>query len=170
MIQKFLVFAETVCAAVSGDDLERIGQLLQALDFRGFVCCLAGFGMQQLNALGSGFQCRCRAGEQTLLHANALQLLLLARAMLATLGELHSKQSAVGRFFLRAGGLTQAGGSTLLKVCCNLVLDVFLKPTHYQAFAFEVVWGVVVRVRNGGRVEQCHERGKAAGRAIVGGG
>ena len=105
MGQQFLVFAEGVCGVVCGDGFERIRKLLQPLDFRGFVCCWAGFGLQQLNALVGGLQCRSWAREQAFLHTDALQFLLLASAVFTTLGELHGKQGAVGRLFLGTGCL-----------------------------------------------------------------
>jgi hypothetical protein len=53
---------------------------------------------------------RSRAGEQALLHADALQLLLPAGLVLAALGEGHLQQGAVGGFFLRRWLLAQASG------------------------------------------------------------
>jgi hypothetical protein len=49
-----------------------------------------------------------RAGEHGFLHADPLQLLLLAGAVLALLGERDRQQGPVGRFFLRAGSLATA--------------------------------------------------------------
>ena len=101
------------------------------------------------------------------MQADALQLLLAPGLVLATLGEGHVEQGAVGGFFLGAGRLAQADGLALLEVGLHLVFDVLLESADDQALAAEVVGRVVVGVSNGRGVEQAHQRGKAARRAIM---
>ena len=96
------------------------------------------------------------------MQADALELLLAPGLVLATLGEGHVQQCTVGGFFLGAGRLAQADGLAFLEVGLHLVFDVFLEAADDQALAAEVVGRVVVGVGNGGRVQQAHQRCKAA--------
>ena len=74
-----------------------------------------------------------------------------------------------GRRLLPAGWPAGAEllGDPLLEVRTDLVADVLLEAADDQALVAEVLRGVVVGIADGGGVEQAHQRGEAARRAIV---
>jgi hypothetical protein len=122
---------------------------------------------EQLDALLGRFQRGLGAGEQRLLHADALQFLLACRPCAGRLGKRDIEQGAVGGFSCRRGGLAQAGGLRSWKSALTWSLDVLLEAPDDQAFVAEVVGRVVVGVGDGRRVEQRHQRREAARRAVV---
>ena len=96
--------------------------------------------------------------------------LLLTSPVAAPLGKWDGQQRLVGRLLQRAGGLPESLGDALLEVGADLVLDIFLEPPHDQSLVPEIGWRVVVRITDRSRIQQTHQRGKAAGGTIVRGG
>ena len=58
-------------------------------------------------------------------------------------------------------------GDTFLEVGADLIANVLLETADDQALVAEIFGGVVVGIADGRGVEQTHQRGKAARRAIV---
>ena len=166
--EQTLVFAETGGRRVAGQGGQGRGEPGQDRNFLLFLRRARGLVPEQVNALGGGFEGGGGAGEQGLLQPHPLKLLLTAPLVLAGLGEGNVQQGAVGGLFLGAGGPAQAEGLALLEVALDLVLDVLLEAPDDQALAAEVVGGVVVGVGDGGGVQQAHQGGEAARRAVVG--
>ena len=166
--EQTLVFAEAGGRRVTGQGGQGRGQPGQGRDFRVLRRGAGGLVPEQVDTLGGGFEGGGGAGEQGLLQRHPLKLLLTAPFMLAGLGEGDVQQGTVGGLFRGAGGPAQAEGLALLEVALDLVLDVLLEAADDQALAAEVVGGVVVGVGDGGRVQQAHQGGEAARRAVVG--
>ena len=163
VLHQSLEFAET-----GGVNLAQgSGEVLKRCDLGFLVAADGGFALQQCDATLGRIQRGKRAREHRLLHAHPLQFLLFSGTVLALLGEGDLEQGPEGSLFLRAGRLPELLGDTFLEVGADLVANVLLEAAHDQPLVAEIFRGVVVGIADGGGVEQTHQRGKAARRAIV---
>ena len=166
--QQTLVLAEALGTGVVHQRLQCLLKHLQARHLNALVAGLAALRGQQLNALCRRLQRGGGAGKQALLHTDALKLLLAAGLVLATLGESHFEQGAVGRFLQGRRRLVQTCCLAFPKLAHDLIAYVLLEAPDDQALAAEVLRRVVVGIGNSRRVQQAHQRREAARRAVMG--
>ena len=113
---------------------------------------------------------RRRGAEDGFLQADADQLAVFGLAVLAPVGERHIEQSLVGCFLFQGGLHIDVVNHPLLEFLLHLVANVLLETADDQPLVAEVVFGVVVRIANGGGVEHVHQAGEGFCLAVVGGG
>ena len=117
------------------------------------------------------FQASGRTGEHGLFEGHIAKTAIFRLRQHGFIGDECFKR----RLFFCGGSARHLADMPLFKAALRLILNIFLEATNEQALdvipvILDVLLGVVIRVRNSGRIQHVHQAGKGTCAAVVRGG
>ena len=152
---------------VRADTGQSRAQVLERSDLGGdsLVRLMFQFPAAARDAVVDGLNASGRAGEERLLQRHDEEV---PASRSRAVRHPHRQQGFVGRLLGRGRVERAPVRHPVPKRLADLILDVLLEPANHEALVPEVLPGVVVGIRDGGRVQHVHQAGEAPRLAVVG--